>query len=89
MAVAHWIEQTTGWSIKRYVKTDRRYRTFSIAAGEHTIAAIDPVLEDLVQALDVIKDRSGLSGQLSSYPGVVPDAEPDRSAIAIDGVDRD
>lgn len=27
MAVAHWIEKTIGWSIKRFVKTARRYRT--------------------------------------------------------------
>jgi hypothetical protein len=58
MAVAHWIEQTTGWSIKRFVKTARRYRTFTIAAGEHTITAVDPVPDDLAQALDAIKDRS-------------------------------
>ena len=58
MAVAHWIEQITGWSIKRFVKTARRYRTFTIAAGEHTITAVDPVPADLAQALDAIKDRS-------------------------------
>lgn len=58
MAVAHWVEQTTDWSIKRFVKTARRYRTFSIAAGEHTITAVDPVPEDLAEALDAIKNRS-------------------------------
>lgn len=27
MAVSRWIENTTGWSIRRFVKTARRYRT--------------------------------------------------------------
>lgn len=59
MAVAHWIEQTTDWSIKRFVQTARRYRTYSIAAGEHTITAVDPVPDDLAAALDAIKTKSG------------------------------
>ena len=41
-----------------YVKTARRYRTYSIAAGQHTITAVDPVPDDLAQALDAIKARS-------------------------------
>jgi hypothetical protein len=42
LAVAHWIEDTTGWSIKKFVKTVRRYRTIQIQAGQHTITAADP-----------------------------------------------
>lgn len=35
------------------------WRTFTIAAGEHTITAVDPVPEDLGEALAAINDRSG------------------------------
>ena len=27
MAVCHWIENQTGWSIKKFVRSARRYRT--------------------------------------------------------------
>ena len=27
LAVIHWIEHQTGWSIKKFVRTARRYRT--------------------------------------------------------------
>ncbi len=39
MAVSDWIEQTTGWSIKKFVRTARRYRTVTIRAGTKTITA--------------------------------------------------
>lgn len=58
MAVAHWIEQTTGWSIKRFVKTARRYRTVTIAAGDHVFTAADPVPDELDAALKKIKAKS-------------------------------
>jgi hypothetical protein len=32
-AVSKWIEDRTGWSIKRFVCTARRYRTIEIQAG--------------------------------------------------------
>ena len=33
LAVSYWIETTTGWSIKKFVRTARRYRTITIQAG--------------------------------------------------------
>lgn len=54
LAVSRWIENTTGWSIRKFVKTARRYRTVTIQAGEHTITAADPVPDDLQAALDAI-----------------------------------
>ena len=33
LAVSHWIEHQTGWSIKKFVRTARRYRTVKIKAG--------------------------------------------------------
>ena len=54
LAVSCWIENTTGWSIKRFVTTARRYRTIQIQAGNHTITAADPIPDDLHAALDAI-----------------------------------
>ena len=51
MAVSRWIEHATGWSIRRFVKTARRYRTIQIQAGPHTITAADPLPDDLRAAL--------------------------------------
>jgi hypothetical protein len=54
LAITRWIEDTTGWSIRRFVRTARRYRTVTIQAGQHTITAADPLPEDLRVALDKI-----------------------------------
>ena len=54
LAVSRWIEDQTGWSIRKFVKTARRYRTIEIQAGHHTITAADPLPDDLRQALDAI-----------------------------------
>ena len=35
LAVARWIEDTTGWSIRKFVKTARRYRTIQTRAATH------------------------------------------------------
>jgi hypothetical protein len=58
LAVSKWIETTTGWSIRKFVKTARRYRTITIQAGDHTLTAEDPVPADLGAALDAIRDRA-------------------------------
>jgi hypothetical protein len=42
MAVSHWIEHRTGWSIKKFVRTARRYRTVTIQVGSHTLTAAEP-----------------------------------------------
>ena len=47
LAVTRWIEARTGWSIRKFVKTARRYRTIQIRAGRQTITAADPIPEDL------------------------------------------
>src|SRR5215472_12161135 len=51
LAVSRWIERQTGWSIRKFVKTARRYRTIRIQAGPHTITAADPLADDLRDAL--------------------------------------
>ena len=51
LAVSHWIERQTGWSIRKFVQTSRRYRTVQIRAGQHTLTAADPLPADLRDAL--------------------------------------
>ena len=54
LAVSRWIEAQTGWSIRKFVTTARRYRTIKIQAGRHVITAADPVPDDLREALTKI-----------------------------------
>ena len=58
LAVSRWIEAQTGWSIRKFVRTARRYRTIQIQAGQHIITAADPLPDDLRQALDAINRAS-------------------------------
>jgi len=58
LALSRWIEDTTGWSIKKFVKTLRRYRTIQIQAGEHIITAADPLPDDIHQTIETIKTRA-------------------------------
>ncbi len=55
MAISHHIEIQTGWSIKKFVRTLRRYRTITIAAGKQTLTAADPIPADLAATLAKIK----------------------------------
>jgi hypothetical protein len=54
LAMSRWIEQATSWSIKKFVRTARRYRTIQIQAGSQTITAADPLPDDLRTALEQI-----------------------------------
>ena len=56
LAVSRWIERQTGWSIRKFVKTARRYRTIQIQAGHHVITAADPLSDDLRIALTKINN---------------------------------
>jgi hypothetical protein len=42
LVVTHWIEHQTGWSINKFVRTARRYRTVKIKAGSQILAGADP-----------------------------------------------
>jgi hypothetical protein len=59
LAVSRWIEARTGWSIRKFVRTARRYRTIEIQAGDHTITAADPLPSNLRDTLDRIHRSSG------------------------------
>jgi len=55
MAVSHWIEHQTGWSIKKFVRAARRYRTVTIQAGNQTLTAAEPPPPDLAEILTKIQ----------------------------------
>ena len=54
LAVSRRIEHATGWSIRKFVRTARRYRTIQIQAGDHVITAADPLPDELRQAIEAI-----------------------------------
>jgi transposase len=56
LAVSRWIEHQTGWSIRKFIKTARRYRTVQIKAGDHVITAAEPLPADLRQAVAAISN---------------------------------
>lgn len=58
LAVSRWIEHQTGWSIRKFVRTARRYREIQIQAGDHTITAADPLPDELRDAIDAISGTS-------------------------------
>lgn len=51
LAVTRLIEARTGWSIKKFVQTARRYRTVQIRAGNQLLTAADPIPAELRDAL--------------------------------------
>jgi hypothetical protein len=54
LAITRLMEARTGWSIKKFVRTARRYRTVHIRAGQHILTAEDPLPADLRDALALI-----------------------------------
>jgi hypothetical protein len=59
LAVSRWIERQTGWSIRKFVRATRRYRTVEIQAGPHIITAAEPLPADLSDALDRLHRQPG------------------------------
>jgi hypothetical protein len=51
LAVSHYIEHQTDWSIKKFVKTARRYRTVRIKVGRQILTAAVPLPDDLRETL--------------------------------------
>jgi transposase len=56
LAVSRWIEHQTGWSIRKFVKTARRYRTVQIQAGDHVITAAEPLPSELRNVIAAISN---------------------------------
>jgi transposase len=59
LAVSHWTEHQTGWSIRKFVRTARRYPTVTIQAGRHTLTAAEPPPDNLAEALAKIHGSGG------------------------------
>jgi hypothetical protein len=59
LAVGRLVEDRTGWSIRRFVRTTRRYRTVQIRAGSQLLTAEDPLPADLRDALAHITSPDG------------------------------
>jgi hypothetical protein len=58
LVISHYIEHQTGWSIKKFVRTACRYRTVQIKAGRQILTAVDPLSDDLRQAIAKINAHS-------------------------------
>lgn len=54
LAITRFIEERTGWSIKKFVRTTRRYRIIQIRAGNQILTAEDPLPPDLRDTLALI-----------------------------------
>ena len=54
LAITRLIEDRTGWSIKKFVRTTRRYRSIQIRAGNQVLTAGDPLPPELRDALALI-----------------------------------
>jgi len=59
LAVSRFVEDRTGGSIRKFVRTARRYRTVQIRAGQQLITAADPIPTDLHEALAAINRATG------------------------------
>ena len=59
LAVSRLVEDRTGWSIRRFVQTARRYRTVQIRAGTQLLTAEDPIPDELRDALERISRTDG------------------------------
>ena len=57
LAIARRIEAATGWSIKKFITTTRRYREITINANGHALTAADPIPDDLAHALTALHDE--------------------------------
>jgi Transposase DDE domain len=59
LAVSRLVEDRTGWSIRKFVRTARRYRTVQIRAGSQLLTAEDQIPDDLRDALARITSPTG------------------------------
>jgi hypothetical protein len=58
LAISHRIETRTGWTIKKFVRALRRYRTVKINTGRHTLTAEDPLPDDVRHALETVHQHA-------------------------------
>jgi len=58
VAVSRRIEETTGWSIRRFVRTLRLYRNATVTIGELDIEAAVPLEPDAAGIVEAVKPRA-------------------------------
>jgi hypothetical protein len=58
LAVSHWLEHQTGWSIKKLVTTLRRYRSIAVQTGHHILHAGTPLDDDTRTAISAVKNAA-------------------------------
>jgi transposase len=58
LAVSQWLERQTSWSIKKLVKTLRRYRSIAVQTGDHILHAGTPLDDDTRAAMRAIKNAA-------------------------------
>lgn len=58
LAVSRWIEETTGWSIRKVVRTLRVYREGVVTIGSHEVATAVPLDEDAAATVEAIRSRA-------------------------------
>ena len=80
-AVAAWVRtaRQTG-TLRKFIKTARRYRTIQIRAGTHRITATGPLPDDLKTAIDQIHGRTA-ARQLVTRQILTTPAKPIYSAM--------
>ena len=82
LAISHRIEARTGWTIKKFVRSLRRYRTVKINTGNHILTAEDPLPEDIRHALTAIHAEGALVGP-SRGPTSGSHCEPRQSGAGV------
>lgn len=58
LAVSRWVEETTGWSVRKFVRTLRRFREVVIDVDGREITAADPLPDDVAEVIEAIKQRA-------------------------------
>jgi hypothetical protein len=58
LAVTRWLERQTGWSIKKFVTTLRRYRSIAVQTGDHILHAGTPLDDDVRAAISTVKNAA-------------------------------
>lgn len=55
LSVSRWLEQRSGWSIRKLVKTLRRYKTVELDVNGQTITAADELPDDIAVLIQKIR----------------------------------
>jgi hypothetical protein len=58
LAVSHWLERQTGWSIKKLVQTLRRFRSIAVQTGGQHLHAGTPLDDDTRAAISAVTNAA-------------------------------